>query len=204
MGTSRTGAELAGKIDKLAKDLKDVRVPLEATALRGKQIFQASAASSGALGNTITGKRKAIGVKYDIAKASKAAGTATAIITYTGPAHLINNPTRPHVIAARRLGLSRRRSTSRAARERDVTLAFGGSAAGMFGALKAATRTTRSGAVRSQGAQALTIGTSLRAYARHPGTHGKGFFQRARTVAEATLPTVYARAQITEPLKRIF
>ena len=85
-----------------------------------------------------------------------------------------------------------------------MTLAFGGSAAGMFGALLGATRTTRSGAVRSQGAAALTIGGDLRAYARHPGTRGKGFFQKARVASESKLPEVYGRKQLTEPLRRTF
>lgn len=204
MGTSSTPAQLAAKLDRFSKDLRDVTVPLEATALEGKRIFERSAASVGALGATIAGKRKAIGARYDLNKASKQAGRAVAVITYTGPAHLLNNPTRAHIIAARRLGLSRRRSTSRAARERDVTLAFGGSAAGMFGALRSATRTTRSGALRSQGKAALTIGSDLRAYARHPGTHGKGFFQRARAMSESRLPAVYGRKQLTEPLRRSF
>jgi hypothetical protein len=195
---------MSAKLDKLAKELRDVRGPLEATALRGKKIFEASAAGAGVLGHSIAGKRKAVGVRYDINRASKAAGQATAVITYTGPAHLVNNPTSPHVIAAKRLGLSRRRSTSRAARQRDATLAFGGSARGLFGSLAAASRTTRSGAVRSGGAAALTIGPDLRAFVRHPGTRGKGFFQRARQVSEVTLPQVYGRAQLTDPLRRIF
>lgn len=205
MGTSRSGAELAGKLDRFARDLRDVTVPLEATALEGKRIFERAAAGAGVLGSSIAGKRKAVGARYDLNnRKMKGIGEGQAVVTYTGPAHLVNNPTRPHVIAARRLGLSRRRSTSRAARERDITLAFGGSAVGMFGALLAATRTTRSGAIRSQGAAALTIGGDLRAYARHPGTRGKGFFQNARGNAEARLPEVYGRKQLTEPLRRTF
>lgn len=202
MGTSRSGAELAGKLDRFARDLRDVRVPLEATALEGKRIFERAAAGRGALGKSMKGKRKPIGARYDLKP--KGVGEGVAIVTYTGPAHLLNNPTRPHVIAARRLGLSRRRSTSRTARQRDVTLAFGGSAAGLFGALRAASSVTRSGAVRSGGAAALTIGSDLRAYARHPGTAGKGFFQNARAIAEGRLPDVYGRKQLTEPLRRSF
>lgn len=201
MGTSTSGAQMAGKIDRLARDLREVRVPLEATALEGKKIFQAAAASSGALGRGMQGKRKLIGARYDLKP--RGLGQGMAIITYTGPAHLLNNPTRPHVIVARRLGATRR-SRASAARQRDVTLAFGGSARGLFGAALAATRTTRSGAVRSNGALALTIGGDLRAYARHPGTRGKRFFQRARGISEQRLPHVYARKQLTEPLRRTF
>jgi len=203
VGTSTSAREFAGKLDRLAKAVNDPAVPLEATALAGKRIFEAQAARAGVLGRKVAGKRKAIGARYDMAKASRQAGSAVAVITYTGPAHLVNNPTRPHVIVARRLGATRR-SRSRAARERDVTLAFGGSAAGLFGSVLAATRTTRSGAERSNGARALTIGGSLRAYARHPGTRGKDFYSGAKTVAERTLPQVYAQKQLTEPLRSLF
>lgn len=200
MGVSTSPAELARKFERLGHDLTDVSIPLEATALRGKQIFQASA--GGLIGKTVAGKRKAIGARYDL-RAKKAA-EGQAVVTYTGPAHLINNPTRPHVIVARRLGASRR-SRSAAARRRDATLAFGGTASGLFGSLLAATRTTRSGAVRSNGAAALFFGgNEFAAYARHPGTRGKGFFDRAKTVAERELPAVYGRKQLTEPLRRIF
>ncbi len=103
MGTSRTVGQFTGKLDKLATELSNVNGPLEATALVGKQIFLASAASAGVLGAKPQGKRKLIGARYDTKnRKSKGLGEGQVVITYTGPAHLVNNPTRAHVILPRR------------------------------------------------------------------------------------------------------
>jgi len=162
MGTSRSGAELARKLDRFGKDLNNVRIPLNATALHVKNLFQASAASSGVLGRKPAGKRKLIGARYDL----KGDGPhMSAIVTYTGPAHLVNNPTRPHRIEPRR---------------------------------------ARGVRTRRRGASVLVINGSVRAWANHPGTRGKGFFQRAKVAAQATAPRVYAKKQLTEPLRRNF
>jgi hypothetical protein len=42
VGTSRSGAELAGKLSKLAGELADTRRPLAVAALAGKEMFAAS------------------------------------------------------------------------------------------------------------------------------------------------------------------
>ena len=57
---------------------------------------------------------------------------------------------------------------------------------------------------RGRGRRALTINGDLAAYANHPGTRGKRFFEAARTIAVKELPKVYMKAQVTEPLRRIF
>ncbi len=163
MGVSNSPRELAGKLDKLARDMADTRVPLEATALHVKGLFQASAGAAGVLGKKVAGKRKAIGARYDLKGSGQ---TASATVTYTGPAHLVNNPTRPHRIEPRR---------PRGVRTR-----------------------------RRRGSSALTINGSVRAWANHPGTRGKGFFQVARAAAERTAPRVYAQKGLTEPLRRNF
>lgn len=104
MGTSSSPAELAGKLASLANDLADTRIPLNAAALAAKGAFLASAA--GAVGRKPQGKRKAIGARYDI----KGSGPhAVAVVYYTGPAHLLLNPTRPHRIEPRRPRGSRTR-----------------------------------------------------------------------------------------------
>lgn len=163
MGTSTSPAQLAAKLDRFGKDLNNVRVPLSATALHVKRIFETSAASAGVLTTKPVGKRRAIGVRYDL----KGEGpTMSAVVTYTGPAHLMNNPTKAHRIEPRR---------PRGVRTR-----------------------------RRRGATALVINGSVRAFANHPGTKGKGFYQRARSIAEKTAPRVYAQKQLTEPLKRNF
>jgi len=147
MGTSHSGAQLAAKLDKLGRDLRDVKRPLNATALEGKRIFQAAAAGAGA--------SRLARARYDIRGNQ-------AVIRYAGAkAHLVNNPTKAHRIEPR----------------------------------------TRRG---RRGRRALTIGSEVRAYANHPGTRGKQFFQRARAVCEITLPRVYGREQLTEPLRRTF
>jgi hypothetical protein len=163
MGTSSSVNELTGKLERLAKDLNDPTAALNATALQAKGIFIASAA--GVIGRKVAGKRKAIGARYDIGK--RGAGVGQAIVTYTGPAHLVNNPTRDHMIfprGARGTGGRRRR----------------------------------------RGGQALTIGGNVRAWAHHPGTGGKHFFEAAKAIVTKTAPETFGKAQLTVPLRRIF
>ena len=162
MGVSTSPAELSRKLNGLARDMGRTGVPLNATALHVKKLFEASAASAGVLGHRVAGGR--IGVRYDIQGGG--GQHATAVVRYTGPAHLVNNPTRAHRIEPRR---------PRGVRTR-----------------------------RRRGAQALTIGGNLRAWANHPGTGGKRFYQRAKIVAHQTAPRVYAKAGLTAPLKRNF
>ena len=57
---------------------------------------------------------------------------------------------------------------------------------------------------RGRGRRGLTIDGNVRAFANHPGTSGKRFFEAARTIAVKELPKVYMRAAVTEPLRRIF
>jgi hypothetical protein len=159
MGVSTSPSQLAAKLGKLANDIGDTKVPLGATALHVKRLFEASAASSGVLGHRVA--RGRIGVSYSVKGSGQA---AQAIVKYTGPAHLVNNPTQAHPIFPRRFAGSRRR----------------------------------------RGASALTINGDVRAWARHPGTSGKGFFQRAKFAAEATAPRVYAKAGLTAPLHKNF
>ena len=161
MGTSRTAAQFGNKINALAKELTDNRGAANKVGLAGKQIFLGHGA--GAVGRKPAGKRKIIGARYDTVKDS--AGRSSVIVTYTGPAHLLNNPTKPHRIEPRR------------------------------------PRGSRS---RRKGRQALTIGGDLRAGADHPGTKGKNFYRKARAQCVKTLPGIYGKAQLTEPLRKVF
>ena len=154
--------------------------------MAGKVTFQASA--GGVIGSKMAGKRKPIGARYDL----KGRGmSGVVVVTYTGPAHLVNNPTRPHMITAKGLRGSRRSRGSRATGAALVGT-FGMSGAGAFGGFG------------GKGAKALTVGPNLRAYARHPGTSGKGFAQRAKAAEATASPEVYTRAGITAPLKGVF
>lgn len=160
MGTSTSVAQLAGKIEGLARDIANPKVALNRTALEGKRIFEASAAAAGVLGSKPAGKRKVVSARYDVSADGK-----SAIVTYVGPAHLVNNPTRPHRIEPRR-----RR--------------------GVRG--------------RRRGATALTIEGNVRMWANHPGTSGKHFFEKARAIATHRLPRTFAKAGLSEPLRRNF
>ena len=57
---------------------------------------------------------------------------------------------------------------------------------------------------RRRGASALTIGGDVRAFAHHPGTRGKKFAAEANATAIRTLPAVFQKAAIAEPLKAAF
>lgn len=102
MGNSTTVDQFTGKLRHLADALGDNRPALMKTGMAGKRIFQASAASAGVLNARIAGKRKAVGVRFDIRDNA-------VTVAYTGPAHLVNNPTKPHEIRGRRARGSRRR-----------------------------------------------------------------------------------------------
>jgi len=97
VGTSQSGAQLAAKLDKLGRELRDVKRPLNATALEGKRIFAGSAAAAGAA--------RLARARYDI-------NGNQAVIRYVGAkAHLVNDPTKAHRIEPR----SRRRGRGRRA-----------------------------------------------------------------------------------------
>lgn len=193
MGTSTSVAQLAGKLSKLAEGMADTKLALDRTALEVKKIMESSAARAGALGTVPKGKRKPVVVRYTV-KAGK--GEGFAIVSYTGPAHLLNNPTSPHFIAASAFGS--RGSLAQAGRGIGAVTAFGGLGRGMLTGL------SQKGRRRGSRKRALTISSDLRAYAFHPGTSGLGFFQVAKPIAAARGPKAYARAGLAEPLERAF
>lgn len=114
----------------------------------------------------------------------KSKGTASLIIGFDGPVHLVFAPTKQHFIGAKLLGT--KNSLKAKSRRIGTTAAFGGSNRGAFGQIQRYVNYSRYGSTRHQaalgelrlraGAQALTIPTgssTLRAYAFHPGTAGK-------------------------------
>ena len=50
----------------------------------------------------------------------------------------------------------------------------------------------------------MALAANLRAYAFHPGTAGKHFFQAAKAIVTKTAPETFGKAQLTVPLRRIF
>lgn len=91
MGVSTSPAQLAAKLDRFAKEVRDTRKPLTAAALAAKQAFIAS--EPGVVGHRVA--RGRVGVRYDIRG-------NTATVRFTGPAHLALNPTAAHRIEPRR------------------------------------------------------------------------------------------------------
>jgi hypothetical protein len=91
MGVSSTPSEMAHKLERLAREVKDTRRPLTAAAMATKQAF--IAAEPGVVGHRVA--RGKVGVRYDIRG-------NTAVVRFTGPAHLALNPTRAHRIEPRR------------------------------------------------------------------------------------------------------
>ena len=152
MGTSNSPGELAGKLNRLSRELGETRKPLIAAALAAKQAFLA--AEPGVVGHRVA--RGKVGVRYDLK------GNDTAVVRFTGPAHLALNPTKAHRIVPRR-------------------------------------------GRRSRGRQALTIGNDVRAWANHPGTHGKDpGARRAKAAAAVVAPKAFNKVAVTDPLRRIF
>jgi hypothetical protein len=63
----------------------------------------------------------------------------------------------------------------------------------------------RARARRGRRRRALTINGNVRAWANHPGTRGKDpSARRAKAAAGKVAPKVYAKAGLTEPLRRNF
>ena len=103
MGTSNSPNELAGKLNKLSRELGETRKPLMAAALAAKQAFIAT--EPDVVGHRVA--RGKVNVRFDLR------GNNTAIVRFTGPAHLALNPTKAHPIRPRsgRRGRGRRALT---------------------------------------------------------------------------------------------
>jgi hypothetical protein len=105
MGTSTSFDAFGDKLERLGREVRDTRRPLNVAALEAKRTMQATAGS--ALNGKLTGKRRRITVGYDIGGEGM---RAWALVGWRGPAHLINNPTRPHeILPRRRRGVRTRR-----------------------------------------------------------------------------------------------
>jgi len=107
---------MAAKLERLAVEIKDTRRPLVAAAMAAKLAFVS--ANADVVGHRVPRKsRGRINVRYDIVG-------DTAIVRYTGPAHLVLNPTSPHEILPRGLpGAKRRRRAGARALTIDGNLA---------------------------------------------------------------------------------
>lgn len=161
MGTSVNVAQFAGKLQAGGVALKGATTASVAqAALAGKMIFLANMGTT-RLRNVGKGGAR-VGARFDI----KGGANPTALLRYTGPAHLINNPTGAHIIEPRG-------------------------------------RTRTAGGRKRKGAQSLTIGSGHAAYAHHPGTSGKQFYQRS--VPQVAAAAVIAmRRSTSTALRKVF
>lgn len=102
---SASAADLAAKCAATGSRLTAVpRAGVTEAALAAKGVMLAEAAKAGATRLSGVGRKGArVGVGFDV----KGGVNATAIVSYRGPAHLANNPTRPHEITPRKGGRGR-------------------------------------------------------------------------------------------------
>lgn len=172
---------MASKFTALARGLADNKLALSAVGLAGKDIYREAREAKVTGSTPISSKVKE---RFDLRQNE-------VIVRYTGPAHLINNRTAPHIIGARRLGS--RNSIRSKSRGISAVSASGGSNRGAFGSLRG-----------GKGARALKFGGQYSAYAFHPGTKGLRFHDTAKRRAYKELPDVYAKAGLTAPLRKAF
>lgn len=102
MGVSTSPGQLTGKLHRFAVEVADNRRAITAAAAAAKGAF--IAANPSVVGHRVA--RGKVNARYDV----RGRVNATAIVRYTGPAHLALNPTKPHRIEPRgRSGRGRRR-----------------------------------------------------------------------------------------------
>lgn len=204
MGTSRSGAELAGKLTRYATTIPRAnREGVDRAAWFAKGEFdaglRAAGSSSGGKLRTPGKGGQRLGARYDI----QGYQNATARVRYTGPVHLLFRPTKKHLIAAKHLGT--RRGIAAKTAQIGANAAFGGSNRGAFGKLQKTANYNRYGSVRQQagkglrqraGKQALVFGGSKgpKAYAFHPGTRGRNAWPVVKNRVARGAPKVWAQA----------
>lgn len=168
MGTSRSAAEFADKITKLATVTQArSKEAVSQGALTGKEIIVAQAAVRGvSLTSRIAGGKW--NVRYDV----RGFNNPTAFLRITGPFHLVENDTRAHPIY-RRAARARGRGSKRINTERRLAQAFGGTGAYSGGAMK--------------------INGDFRRVVQHPGTKGKHIFRDSKKKIGKAVPVVMSQ-----------
>jgi hypothetical protein len=184
LGTSRSGSELAGKLNRLPDAMVKARTTgLKAAAAKAKPIMQhAPGAASRVGGKTIRVTDRMIG--------------EDSLSLKWGPpgwVRILNDATQPHFIARRGGGSLRRQNLSSG---------FGrkSSRAGrlLLGSLGG-------GPIQGAGKGPINIpGVGPRMYAKHPGTKGKHFVEKGKQLARPVITKTYAQEQVTKPLRSVF
>lgn len=197
MGVSKSPAELAAKMAKAGAAIAgENRAGVEASAMAYKLALLDSARKDSG-GDLRLSRWGRTGVKLNAGYDVRGRGpvvTATVEPRPKGVWRVLEDGARPHVIAA---GLTRRQG--QALTLFSVMAGQGGDLSGYdLGALASIARGNRNNrrSSRRRGrAQALTIGSNLRAYARHPGTKGKGTFTEGFRNGTRRATSAYSTAQ---------
>ena len=101
MGTSTSSAQLVGKIRRFGTEFESLNAASVAAAAQAvkdvtePKVRRATGGDGRLSGVGRNGAR--IGVRYDV----KGTVNATALVKATGPAHLVESDTKPHVVASR-------------------------------------------------------------------------------------------------------
>lgn len=179
MGTSRSVAELGGKLRKIPAEMAKAN---EASANRigmlakGQFLDTARADNHGKLEFRNVGKRGAkLGIRYQVDGPAERKTVDIRPSTGRIAWRILESGARPHVITSKRAGGSRR---SRAQR-------------------------VRSGQ-KLQRNVPISIGGLPRAWAKHPGVRARGTFTKASDVIVKTIATREYRSELQARLNRIF
>lgn len=193
MGVSKSPAELAAKLEKVSTVISgENRDAVEASAQAYKTAVLATGArdTGGDLRLSRWGRNGLkLNAGYDIdGRGPKV--TATVNPRPMGPWKVLEYGAKPHVIAA---GLTRRQGQALVL----FDVMAGGRGDYDLGALTSIARGNRNNrrTGRNRKARALTIGSNLRPYARHPGTRGKQTWSDGFRRGTRPASAVYASKQ---------
>ena len=178
MGTSKNAYALSFKLASAAEMLSSDQVAIDAAAMAVKTVFQQTLREAGVTGTTKVSR--GIKVRYD---KKDRAGRPGAFVRYTGAAHLLNNPTGKYSSSPRSVRqpygiISRKNRGTRA------------------------DRSSRESGVGTRGA--ILVNGQPKAYARHPGTRGMGFYEKAVPIAEKVAPIAYHKAGPKAVMRTVF
>lgn len=171
--------DLARKLDKAANTVPTaMREATNAAALNVKGEWIGIAAGAGLqVGQKLRGVGKS-GASWNVRYSIAGQQNITALVRFVGPVHLVNNPTKPHMILPKGAARSRK-------------------ARGRLGTGIQLTKTMtgqdslRRGALAGGGRMAVSTPDGPRAYAHSPGTKGKDFWPGCLAAAKVTAPKSY-------------
>lgn len=170
---AKSAAELARMFERSASQVPPtVHDTIIGVSQRTKAIYLAGAATAGLVpGRRMRGvgkKGAAWGVGYET---SGSGGDETAIVKFKGPVHLVNNDTSAHLVVT-----PAKKSQMQQQGKALVQLLTGKK-------VKGVKKSKKKGLV-------LALPWGVRAYANHPGTHGKNFFRPADDFARSEVKRI--------------